>query len=359
MVFLENLPRNVVFCHESPDAALDNGYAHADPGKTSAQRGSLSKKPSRLFSLVKNGGNTVNSALAFMRDGLTEEEREAQRQKQERHQILLLRLKNAASLSQWRITAKELDVVEGAEAWKAESVSPGFDSALIEAELRRLDDARINCDISGMLYLVRTALDRNLGGMDNIRLYMHSRIGTKNLVDRYIDSTMETIQALVEMSRHTLPDGLETKDILEQVVYARQAFGRSALLLSGGATFGMNHVGVLKALYEAKLLPRIISGASAGSIVCAVLCTRTDEEVPQVLKDFPYGDLAVFEKDDEVDRVLDRVRRLLTQGAWIDISHLTRVMQNILGDITFRKSLRNQLRTGPVAFCSGIDLDEH
>jgi TAG lipase / steryl ester hydrolase / phospholipase A2 / LPA acyltransferase len=37
----------------------------------------------------------------------------------------------------------------------------------------------------------------------------------------------------------------------------QQAFGRSEFLLSSGATFGMKHIGVLKALFVAELLPWI------------------------------------------------------------------------------------------------------
>jgi TAG lipase/steryl ester hydrolase/phospholipase A2/LPA acyltransferase len=180
--------------------------------------------------------------------------------------------------------------------------------------------------------------------MGNVELYQHSHIGTKDLIEQYIDSTVEVIQQLVNTDEKALPAGLETKDLLEQVVYARQAFGRSALLLSGGATLGMYHIGVLKALFHAKLLPRIISGASAGAIVCSVLCTRTDEEIPQVLDDFPYGDLAVFEDQDREEGALEHVARLLTQGAWIDIKHLTRVMRQLLGDITFQEAYNRTRR---------------
>jgi TAG lipase / steryl ester hydrolase / phospholipase A2 / LPA acyltransferase len=250
----------------------------------------------------------------------------------------------AEAIDDWRTAARELDVLEDNEAWKSEKHSDDFDAALIEARLKQLDEARINCDVSRMLYLVRTSLSRDLGGMTNIQLYKHSHIGTKQLIERYIDSTLATIQSLVKTSASSLPAELETKDILEQVVYARQAFGRSALLLSGGATFGMNHVGVLKALFEAQLLPRIISGASAGSIVCAVLCTRTDEEIPEVLKTFPYGDLAVFEENDREDGLLERLGRLLTQGAWIDIKHLIRVMKALLGDMTFQEAYNRTRR---------------
>jgi TAG lipase/steryl ester hydrolase/phospholipase A2/LPA acyltransferase len=58
----------------------------------------------------------------------------------------------------------------------------------------------------------------------------------------------------------------------------RHSYGRTALLLSGGATLGLYHFGVVKALMENRLMPRVLGGASAGSIVCAVIGTRTDEE---------------------------------------------------------------------------------
>ncbi|KAI9650288.1 Lipase 5 [Ciborinia camelliae] len=294
--------------------------------------------------ILRTGADVLHNKIRRARDGLTEEERLALRKKGERIQILNLRMKNAETMETWRSAAKELDVLEDNEAWKLDSSSPDFDAALIEARTKQMDTARIDCDIKKMLALVRTTLSRDLGGMGNMRLYKHSYIGTKDLIEKYIESTLDTINALVETSKHALPSGLETKDILEQVVYARQAFGRSALLLSGGATFGMNHVGVLKALFEARLLPRIISGASAGSIVCAVLCTRTDQEIPDVLKKFPYGDLAVFEENGNEDGVLDRIRRLLTEGAWIDIKHLTRVMRELVGDMTFQEAYNRSRR---------------
>ncbi|KAG4417150.1 hypothetical protein IFR04_009719 [Cadophora malorum] len=355
MVLLEYLQKTSPLCYNNnaspqkqlPTSAPVRGYlCNEDPSL--ARRRSLSGGRWGILGpaarILKGSADLVNNTVLGLRDGLTEEQRLAKAKKHERRQILALRMKNAKTLDQWKAAAKELDVLDDNEAWKADSTSPEFDAELIETRLEQLDEARINCDVKAMLHLVRTALARDLGGMGNIRLYKHSHIGTKDLIERYIDSTLDTIRSLVDKSKISLPDGLETKDILEQVVYARQAFGRSALLLSGGATFGMNHVGVLKALFEAKLLPRIISGASAGSIVCAVLCTRIDEEIPDVLKAFPHGDLAVFEEDGNEDGILERVRRLLTQGAWIDIKHLTRVMQDLLGDMTFQEAYNRTRR---------------
>lgn len=174
------------------------------------------------------------------------------------------------------------------------------------------------------------------------QLYQHSHTGTKHLIEEYISSCLETIATLVSTSR---PRGGPTnRYIMEALIATRQAFGRTALLLSGGSILGMNHIGVLKALFEADLLPRVISGASAGSIVASVLCTSTDDEIPKILEEFPYGDLAVFEDANKPENVFHRTARFLKIGAWIDIQHLIRVMRGILGDITFQEAYNRTRR---------------
>ncbi|KAK0625534.1 acyl transferase/acyl hydrolase/lysophospholipase [Bombardia bombarda] len=291
-----------------------------------------------LSKIIRYAGNFLLS----WRDGLTESERENKRWTEERMQILAARMQNATSLKEWEMAAKELDHLEGNDEWKLDSSTGDYHPALIEAKLEELDAARTNCDIRTMMYLIRTALSRDLGGMGNIDLYRHSYIGTKKLIERYVDSATKTIQALVDKSAYALPADIESKDLLKEILYIRQSFGRSAMLLSGGATFGMSHIGVLKALYEAKLLPRIISGASAGSIVCSVICTRNDEEIPDLIDQFPYGDLSVF--DGELEGVAEHIRRLLTEGCWSDITHLTRVMRGMLGDLTFQEAYNRTRR---------------
>lgn len=247
-------------------------------------------------------------------------------------------------MHEWDSAARELDHIEGNDEWKADSATGDYNPDFIEMCMRELDDARTNCDIRAMLHLVRTALSRDLGNMGSIDLYRHSYVGTKRLIERYVESAVSTIEALVEKSAYALPPGIGNKSLLEGVLYARQSFGRSALLLSGGATFGMAHIGVLKAMFEADLLPRIISGASAGSIVCSVLCCRTDDEIPDVLEKFPHGDLAVFDDEINEDSVADHIRRLLTEGSWSDIKRLIRVMRGMLGDITFQEAYNRTRR---------------
>ena len=40
---------------------------------------------------------------------------------------------------------------------------------------------------------------------------------------------------------------------------------------------------MVKAFLDADLLPRVISGTSAGGLVAALVCTRTDDELRQLL----------------------------------------------------------------------------
>lgn len=44
-------------------------------------------------------------------------------------------------------------------------------------------------------------------------------------------------------------------------------YGRTALCLSGGAGFGYYHLGVVRALLQAGILPTVITGTSAGALM--------------------------------------------------------------------------------------------
>ncbi|MCJ1377324.1 hypothetical protein MMC17_000418 [Xylographa soralifera] len=326
---------------------LDSKATNQVPvGKQTNDSRSLRSRSSiaALVNLVRNPVATVGEAVENWYDGLTAEERTRKQQFEDTIHILCLRLRSATNYDDWKAAAIKLDELECNNAWKTVVESAEYDDRLVGARLRQLDEARISCDVGRMLFLVRTALTRGLGDMGNLHLYKHTHIGTKDLIERYITSALDTLDALLDISAKAKCDGLETKHILEQVLSARQAFGRSALLLSGGATFGMNHIGVLKALWERHLLPRIISGASAGSIVCAVLCTRTDEEMPDLLASFCHGDLAVFEEEGNEDGLMRKIARFLKFGALFDISHLTRVMKDMLGDLTFQEGYNRTRR---------------
>ncbi|KAJ5681841.1 uncharacterized protein N7477_001781 [Penicillium maclennaniae] len=323
-----------------------------------------------VSTLVKESWNWAGDTLNNYRDGLSAEQRRHRAEIETRKQVLYMKIKNvstyqpvpgrrphlqsypsnhdrglqAVSYEEWRSCAEELDVLEHNNAWKQEPECDEYYPRLVQERLRQLEEARISCDVSRMLFLVRTALSRDLGKMSNASLYRHSHIGTKDLIEQYIATALHTIKALVEMSDNRC-DGLELKYILDQLLAARQAFGRSALLFSGGATFGMNHIGVLKALYEQNLIPRIISGASAGSIVCAVFCTCPDDDLPGLLDTYVHdGDFAVFNKHGQEENIFQKTARFLKHGSFLDISHLANTMRGWLGDMTFQEAYNRTRR---------------
>lgn len=298
-----------------------------------------------LVQLVRDPVGSLSSAVGSYSYGDSNPESDAAAADASRRQVLYLRIKDAESYDEWKAAAAELDALEGNDAWKAEDDSPDYDATLVATRLKELDDARLSCDVRRMLFLIRTTLTRGLGDMGHLRLYQHSHIGTKKLIERYIESAQQTMAALLHVSAKQ-GDGcpVEARRLVEQLLQTRQSFGRSALLLSGGGTFGMNHIGVVRSLWDARLLPRIISGASAGSIVSAVLCTKTDEEIPDVLGQFCDGDLNVFAEPGESDNVVHKAVRLLKTGALFDISHLSRVMRGLLGDLTFQEAYNRTRR---------------
>lgn len=352
------------------DSVLAGGSTrlHGGGGLTGAHK-ALRKSKSHggflnpLVQLVRDPVGTLGSAVGSYSSSPSDPDAEAAAADASRKQVLYLRIKDvgprdwwfllshanhrlqAESYDEWKAAAAELDALEGNDAWKADDDSPDYDAALVATRLKELDDARLSCDVRKMLFLIRTTLTRGLGDMGHLRLYQHSHMGTKMLIERYIESAQQTMAALLDVSAKQGDDcPVDARRLVEQLLQTRQSFGRSALLLSGGGTFGMNHIGVVRSLWDARLLPRIISGASAGSIVSAVLCTKTDEEIPDVLEQFCDGDLNVFAEPGEADNVVHKAVRLLKTGALFDISHLSRVMRGLLGDLTFQEAYNRTRR---------------
>jgi hypothetical protein len=123
------------------------------------------------------------------------------------------------------------------------------------------------------------------------------------------------INEVVDQLRYLSNNHFASFPLMQKLVFFREtrhAFGRTALLLSGGASLTMYHLGVVRALYEGGLLPRVISGSSGGSIVAAWICTATDEELmsrlqPGAIKMDPFEQLSV-------GSVRRKVWKLVTHG---------------------------------------------
>ncbi|KAK2752608.1 hypothetical protein FQN55_006721 [Onygenales sp. PD_40] len=304
------------------------------------------RKSSSLFSVFWRSLSYAGEVVNPFRGGTSRAERDEALRIQERKKILDVRLREATTLHEWLVVAGELDKLEGLNEWKATVECDDYNPELVQKRLEQLQAAQASSDVGQMAHLIRTSLSRGLGDITNKYLYNRSRIGTKNLVDQYVTTVAETINKLLEVTKKYDFDGHESRWLLEQILAARKAYGRSALLLSGGATFGMNHIGVVKTLFEVRLLPRIVSGSSAGSIVGSILCVFPDGRIAEILDQVITGTFRVFtgEDDDGKLPVLQRLARFFKQGSFYDIAHLTQVMKDLLGEVTFEEAYNRTRR---------------
>jgi hypothetical protein len=117
---------------------------------------------------------------------------------------------------------------------------------------------------------------------------------------------------------------------------ARHCFGRTALLLSGGAGLGVYHLGVVKALFEQNLLPKVIAGSSVGSLIASIICTRNDVELPELFMPNRLN-FEVFDRI-EAGSLQRKLHRLRTKGVLQDIKKLEEMLRANVGDVTFKEA---------------------
>lgn len=229
----------------------------------------------------------------------------------------------AVDYSTWFEAAQELDRLQGLEAWKEDDVSEDYDYRLIRSRLRQIRHYRREGDDIGLVHHLRQGLHWNLGNIGNPVLYHNSYVGTKYLITEYVN---ELVGALDYLCDGTVSN-FDIDEKIEFFEHTAQSFGRSALMLSGGATLGIFHLGVVKALWEQGLLPRTLSGSSAGAIVAATLGSHTDEEI-QALIDNHSGLEYVFWK---LLHPIDMLRRRVLMDQHV----LRRSIADNIPDLTF------------------------
>lgn len=164
------------------------------------------------------------------------------------------------------------------------------------------------------------------------------------LIKEYIDEVSMQLKMVCDSDS----DELLLEEKLAFMHETRHAFGRTALLLSGGASLGSFHVGVVKTLVEHKLLPRIIAGSSVGSIMCSVVATRSWPELESFFED-SWHSLQFF---DQMGGIFAVVRRVVTHGAVHDIRQLQRLLRHLTSNLTFQEAYDMTGRILGITVCS-------
>lgn len=234
------------------------------------------------------------------------------------------RIKRATSYAQWLPIAEEIDRLTGAERWRMDPSSSLFHSELLVAHTRKMRRLREDRAAPGLLRFMQESLHRNLGDISSPELYNRALCGTKRVIESFIEETVLAIEFLTEA------EGTGRVQTVELVRRADRVFGRSALVLSGGASLGFHHLGVVKALLEVDLLPSVISGASMGAMVAAGACGRTDDEI--------HG---YFESPERLERFglqLGSLKEIWRNRALLRPERLLRAIEQNAGEHTFAEA---------------------
>lgn len=281
-----------------------------------------------------------------------------------------------------------------------DDVDSVFDVDMLSAKLRELSDLYSRNDVRGLAFALRASLIRNFGGMCHPRLHMHSRVGTDRVVEDYV-YVVSFLLAYVSQSDHKVsyklraeqsranpasskdgagadkqarasnsmlssssdsdfrvddPMTLSIDDKLTFLNEARHAYGRTALMLSGGAVMGLHHFGIVKSLLSEDLLPRVVCGTSAGALVASIVGILNDDELLTLLttEDFlnpitnqPF----VFRFFQEPCTWHNRFRSFMHSGYLEDVTILQDTLRLNYGDLTFQEAYEKTGRILNITVC--------
>ena len=191
----------------------------------------------------------------------------------------------ATTFQEWYSAAQALDALSGGEDWRENDASEHYDFLDIRARYEQLRTLLDDENHEELLYVLNEGIHGNMSGMGRPILYDRAMTGTKCLIDEYVNAIAKALWVVAKA-----PSGKIA--LPHKVDFFRRAshcYGRSALMLSGGAGLIYSHHGVVQTLIEHNLLPNVISGASAGAWVAALLSMYTNEELRAgVLEHFRY-----------------------------------------------------------------------
>ncbi|MBA6412610.1 DUF3336 domain-containing protein [Parahaliea sp. F7430] len=233
----------------------------------------------------------------------------------------------STSYEEWCEAAQQHDELSGEKRWREVDQSNQYDYAQIRLRLDRLRSLRSRHDYQGLLFALNEGIHGNMGGMGRSTLYRRAKFGTKRLIEQYIDEVDDALRFLADLKCKEI----STQDKLDFFYRSNICFGRSALMLSGGGVLGFYHMGVVKTLLHQGILPPVISGSSAGSLVAGVVGCHSDTE----LERFFEPSSLLFEAEREAS-VFSRM--FFGRNPQIDVRDLEKIIERLIPDMTFQEA---------------------
>ncbi len=236
------------------------------------------------------------------------------------------RMEDAGNYEEWKAAALAHDEKSGGARWRRSDQSRRYDYKVIRRRLDELLEVKASGDPHEVLFYLNEGIHGNMGNIGSSALYRKVKFGTKDLVTNYITELSGALDMVAAVDDGTIPR-IEKLDFFRR---AGHCFGRSALMLSGGGALGPFHLGVLKALVEQGLLPNVISGASAGSMMAAIIGTRTNDNLRDT---FEAKTLASTFED-----VAEGGIELLKGNRRLGISEVRGFVEHEIPDLTFQEA---------------------
>ena len=135
-------------------------------------------------------------------------------------------MQKAESYDEWLEIARSLDDVNGTTFWKNVDQTNLYDFNSIRTRIDKLRSLRANRDDHGLLFALNEGIHGNMGGMGKPVLHTRAMVGTKKLIEDYVQEISHSLQHLADLDSSVIPDE-EKHDFFQR---ASHCYGRSALL---------------------------------------------------------------------------------------------------------------------------------
>eukprot|EP00804_Cyclotella_cryptica_P021086 CCRYP_021109-RB/>CCRYP_021109-RB protein AED:0.28 eAED:0.28 QI:426/0.75/0.6/1/0.75/0.6/5/0/486 len=247
----------------------------------------------------------------------------------------------ANTQDEWMDLAEQIDNIQGNDVWRTEKKCALYESDRIQARIDELVHLMRRRDIFDLMFTLRGGIGRNHFGLLHEGLFSRAMAGSKLLIETYHNVVCAALDYVCDAPVAPNDDPIPNDSRLAFFNETRHSYGRTALLCSGGAALGFYHVGVVKALMENGLMPRVLGGSSAGSIVTAIVATRTDEECRAFQLFFPLTLRNMTSFIYDVLTGFKRPKDILKS----DTRHLEACLRANIGDFTFQEAFD---RTGRI-----------
>ena len=140
-------------------------------------------------------------------------------------------MEQAKDYNAWKAAAKNHDDISGMEDWKGRDNTSLYDSAEVRIRHDNLTNLVQEGNYPELLYALNEGIHGNMGGMGRPVMYKKAKLGTKYLIDSYVDVIVEALKMIADAPEKDVP----LHDKIDFFRRASHCYGRSALMMSGGA----------------------------------------------------------------------------------------------------------------------------